>query len=284
MTVCWYYQQGRCRFGENCRYEHPRDTSRRNTQQRGSNHNRFHWVNPGSSSASSDISNRAAAFDFNAALEQARAKELSVWNRGAGDSSNTTWRRRDIQGFHQDAWGQQSNRSSSQGGSYIDYVSEPLGGRGFRAAPREEPRRWGHDRPTSGSAAAFDFNRTLETVRQREAHWHHEEDLDMAPVEELCSESRRPSSSGGALGRPFPATERRSAAVSSGAPQSQLVPSHFEQERQKSGAAFRDATKNDDYKYTPSAELDPADKEQYLAESFTLGKIPVRPPPVEYCR
>ncbi len=35
--------------------------------------------------------------------------------------------------------------------------------------------------------------------------------------------------------------------------------------------------------YTPMEELTPAEKEQFMADKFTLGKIPTRPPPKELC-
>ncbi|XP_038051501.1 nucleoporin NUP42-like isoform X2 [Patiria miniata] len=36
--------------------------------------------------------------------------------------------------------------------------------------------------------------------------------------------------------------------------------------------------------YTPLSELTPEEKEQFEATSFTLGKVPSRPPPMELCR
>ena len=36
--------------------------------------------------------------------------------------------------------------------------------------------------------------------------------------------------------------------------------------------------------YTPLEELTAEEKEQFQANSFTLGKIPTRPPPLELCR
>ena len=35
--------------------------------------------------------------------------------------------------------------------------------------------------------------------------------------------------------------------------------------------------------YTPMEELAAAEKEQFMADKFTLGKIPTRPPPKELC-
>jgi hypothetical protein len=47
------------------------------------------------------------------------------------------------------------------------------------------------------------------------------------------------------------------------------------------GAAGSGSVQNDALLYTPLAELTASEKQQFLAKMFTLGKIPMRPPPKE---
>uniref|UniRef100_A0A131Y8M2 Nucleoporin NUP42 n=1 Tax=Ixodes ricinus TaxID=34613 RepID=A0A131Y8M2_IXORI len=84
MSVCWFYVQGRCRFGDRCRYLHPREgyphSDRCNLQQ--DNYRSSHQ-----SRSPQQPLVRASSFDFNAALEQTRKQEERQKPRGYRDPS-----------------------------------------------------------------------------------------------------------------------------------------------------------------------------------------------------
>ncbi|KAM7295748.1 nucleoporin NUP42 [Ixodes scapularis] len=84
MSVCWFYVQGRCRFGDKCRYLHPREgyphSDRCNLQQ--DNYRSSHQ-----SRLPQQPLVRASSFDFNAALEQTRKQEERQKPRGYRDPS-----------------------------------------------------------------------------------------------------------------------------------------------------------------------------------------------------
>ncbi|XP_064454683.1 uncharacterized protein LOC135365970 [Ornithodoros turicata] len=268
MTICRYFAQGWCRFGDRCRFEHVDNSYQSLQPQR--ERDRYHWVKPGAHNTST--ATRAASFDFNATLQTARASEQGGWSRGGGGGWD--------QGRHQ-------NTSSSHGGSFFDYAPKPGGG--YREPFKEEPRSWGQPRTAFGSAAAFDFNRALDTARRKDADRYVAEDMDMVESqgwETGRSGSRRPSQQG------QPAIHQQAQPQSTfvfGETQtSKPAPIWSNQQRDhppKTDVPVASTTvSGEDYRYTRIEELEPRAKEQYLAVNFTLGKIPVQPPPLEYCR
>lgn len=149
MSVCWFYIQGRCRFGDRCRNLHPNEGYSQSQKQNGS-------YDKGRSSNSPLA--RASSFDFNATLEQARNQDERNRQRS----------------YNEREW--------AHDGSYTDFANSYKGHGHARPVQRQEWNRESHDRyrwsrddksrqnrgsedrTKEQSPITFDFNKALEEV------------------------------------------------------------------------------------------------------------------------
>ncbi|CAN7938734.1 unnamed protein product [Ixodes hexagonus] len=89
-SVCWFYVQGRCRFGDRCRYLHPREGyphSDRCNLQEDDYHSSHQSRSTNQHRSSRQPLVRASSFDFNATLEQTLKQEERHKPRGHRDPS-----------------------------------------------------------------------------------------------------------------------------------------------------------------------------------------------------
>ncbi|CAN8023601.1 unnamed protein product [Ixodes persulcatus] len=151
MSVCWFYVQGRCRFGDKCRYLHPREGECFAKTLR-----LLRFVG----------GVRASSFDFNAALEQTREQEERQKPRGYRDPSyggsygSTEDRHVDQRDWYQGNQNRYQSNQDSYQDRYQGNQDRYHGSRDRYQGSQESERS---DNRSSGKAAVtFDFNKALD--------------------------------------------------------------------------------------------------------------------------
>ncbi|XP_077543912.1 uncharacterized protein LOC144156023 [Haemaphysalis longicornis] len=126
-TVCWYYMQGRCRFGDRCRNLHPPD-----------DYDEEEYVEP-----SHSRSRKHSTFDFNATLEQCIREEQQT----------RPYRNESYQRRYADTYDERQTRSYRNDGYQRRYDADTHGERQTRSSYRNEGYQGRYDADTQYSPA-----------------------------------------------------------------------------------------------------------------------------------
>lgn len=332
-TVCWYYIQGRCRFGDRCRNLHPPPDDYDEE-----------YVEPRHSK-----SGRHSNFDFNAELEQFREKQHTRSYRNEGyqrrytdthyppatnrrsDSNHYSYEPQHANRFHlprdtgrsdsavraaaqkfdfnkalQDGARTSSRRGSSElsvdevtvvsdmksweaGGQWLFTSYGPFGNSasypGFYDISMEELRLQCYSAFQAGAVQGYvnQVKRASQTVLQS-MHLL----LSMPPDVKECLKNLRqgrtivvpPASSVAGLVGPA-SVVRQAPAVGAAPPPQQKVQTATP--AQPGAGTLSPSGNLAKQAYTPMESLKAAERKQFSAEHFTLGEIPIRPPPKQLC-
>ncbi|XP_037576326.1 nucleoporin NUP42-like isoform X4 [Dermacentor silvarum] len=319
MSVCWYYMQGRCRYGDRCRNAHPSLEYDYDDE----------YEEPRTSRG-----RRADNFDFNATLQNVRRQEQAKqyrsesFQRRYADTYHSPQANRQTDSSYYSYQPQQQNRfqalrdterNSSRYSDNSYYSYQPQQQNRFQA--HRDTERNTHRYPDSshysqqqqqqqnrfqlvrntekndssrkGPAVEFDFNKALQEVTKTEDRKNLSElsSDEAAVVSDMKQWQKNLRNNQATAG---PATSfstapagllQTSAALTAALPPftSQPKPQVSTQQSVRPTSASAQKVAETDYVYTPVGNLSLEEKRQFLAEHFTPGKIPLRPPPKEYC-
>uniref|UniRef100_A0A1E1X617 Nucleoporin NUP42 n=1 Tax=Amblyomma aureolatum TaxID=187763 RepID=A0A1E1X617_9ACAR len=335
MSVCWYYMEGRCRFGDRCRYLHPPLEYDDEEE----------YVEPRTSH-----SGKASNFDFTAALQNVRHHEQEEqyrkenYQRRYGDTYHSPLRNRHTNSSYYEHEPQQQNRfhvlrgtsgsdisvkaaagkfdfkalqqvakteecrnstepSSDEaavvsdmkqwqaGGQWLFTSYGPFGNAvsypGFSDVSMEESRLDYYNSCRAGTVRdwAVRMKQAALNVQQNIQHL-----ISMPSDVKDCLKKLRHDAAGVVLStlssKPVGGLLQASAASTAATVATTLQPQLQAASLQsKPLASMANTQRKAEAKqlYTPEENLTPEEKEQFLAQHFTPGKIPLRPPPRQYC-
>uniref|UniRef100_A0A1E1XTE8 Nucleoporin NUP42 n=1 Tax=Amblyomma sculptum TaxID=1581419 RepID=A0A1E1XTE8_AMBSC len=352
MSVCWYYMEGRCRFGDRCRFLHPPLEYEDEEE----------YVEPRRSR-----SGKASHFDFNAALQSSRHHEQDEqyrkesYQRRYGDTYHSPPRNRHTNSSYYEYEPQQQNRfqvlhdtsrsdisakaaagkfdfnkafqqvtkteeheNSSEvqtsdestvvsdmkqwqaGGQWLFSSYGPFGNAvsypGFSDISMEESRLDYYNAFRAGTVSDW-------VVRMKQAALNVQQNIQylmsMPSDVKNCLKRLRDDAAGVVLSTPSskpiagllptPAASIAAPVVTTLQPQLQPqlqatpVASYTTKAtppvQSKPLTSMANTQRKEEAKnlYTPEEDLTTEEKEQFLAQHFTPGKIPLRPPPRQYC-
>uniref|UniRef100_A0A023G5T9 Nucleoporin NUP42 n=1 Tax=Amblyomma triste TaxID=251400 RepID=A0A023G5T9_AMBTT len=339
MSVCWYYMQGRCRFGDRCRFLHP-----------PLEYDDEEYVEPRPSR-----SGKASNFDFNAALKNVRHHDREEqyrkesYQRRYGDTYHSPPRNRHSNSNYYEYEPQQQNRfhvlrdtsksdisvkaaagkfdfnkafqqvtkteesselqSSDEttvildmkqwqeGGQWLFTCYGPFGNDvlypGFFDISMEEARLDYYNACRAGTVCDW-IARLKQAALNVQRNIQH---LMLMPADvKNCLKNLRDGATAVVLSTPFGKPVgggmlQAPAASTAAAPSAAPVTTTLQPRPQAASVQSKPLTStvNTQRKaepkqlYTPEEELTAEEKEQFLAKNFTLGKIPLQPPPRQYC-
>lgn len=177
MTVCWYYMQGRCRYGDRCRNVHP-----------ASEYDSYDYDDE-YEEPRTPRGGRATEFDFNATLQNVRRQEQAKqyrnesFQRRYGDTYHSPQTNRYSDGNHYSYQPQQQNRFQAL------RDADRNTHRRAESGQREQQNRFQlfrnaerNDNSQKVAAVKFDFNKALQEVTKAENKNSSELSSDQAAV------------------------------------------------------------------------------------------------------